>query len=258
MSDGKNIKGETAVTINSTVPSVQEAKAAVKPNDPIFALASNPDVDVQKINALIKMRYDEEDRQAARLFNKAMSLSQGQIQAVVKNRKNNHTNSEYADMGAIVQEVMPVYTSQGLSVSFREETPEKENNIKMTAVVRHKLGHVEYYSKEMPPDGVGTKGATTKTAIHARASSGTYIRRYLLGDIFNIPEISAEDLDGSNYEVITEEQVNQIEAFIADNNLDMARFKSVLRTSWKVDSIAEIPVSKFSKVMKKLQEKVAI
>ena len=258
MSDVKEIKeGETAVTINSTVPSVPEAKAAVKPNEQIIALASNPDVSIEKLEAFINLMNLVESREAEKEFKAAMSRVQSNIQAVIKNCKNSHTRSSYADIGAIRREVMPIYAAEGLSLSFSEDKPEKEKHVKVTAILSHRNGHDERYSKEMPYDGAGSQGNTNKTAIQAHASTLTYIKRYLMDDIFNIPQVDEKDIDGNSIVAyVSEEQHNEIDSFIVDNKIDKRAFIKYAKEAWGANNLGEIPAHKYKWVMSTLRKKV--
>ena len=89
-----------------------------------------------------------------------------------------------------------VYTSFGFSVSFNEGVAAHPAQVRICAEVLHKQGHKESYFYDVPLDGVGIKGSSFMTKIHAKASSTSYGRRYLMCMIWNIS--TGDDDDGNN------------------------------------------------------------
>lgn len=120
---------------------------------------------------------------------------QANIDAAVKTGYNPQTSSKYAKLEGVIEASKPAYTAQGFSVVFSEGVTEIEDHIRVCADVLHRDGHKESYHYDVPMGGIGIQGKVNMTAIHAKATSVTYGRRYLLCMIWNIP---TQDDDGNS------------------------------------------------------------
>lgn len=205
-------------------------------------MASSPEVDIDKVERLMALQFQMRDRENEAAFNMVMSEVQSEIGVVTKNKHNDQTNSKYADLGAIIEAITPVYTKKGLNLSF-DSGKENEGIIPIICYVSA-CGHTRTYHYDSPITDKGIKGTTMMTQAHARGSAVSYGRRYLQCMIFNIATI---DDDGnqasSNVPLITEEQANSIHSRIDDNDLGMERFIKWLKASLKVATIEDINVN---------------
>ncbi|KKL57409.1 hypothetical protein LCGC14_2235720, partial [marine sediment metagenome] len=122
------------------------------------------------------------------------AVVQANIDGAVKTARNPQTGSMYAKLEGVIEASKPAYTAQGFSVVFYEGETEKEGHIRVYADILHKDGHKETKYYDVPLGGVGIQGKVNMTAIHAKATSVTYGRRYLLCMIWNIP---TQDDDGN-------------------------------------------------------------
>lgn len=159
----------------------------------ITRAASNPDVDVDKMQQLMDMQFRLMDRQAEEAFNRALSECQSEIPVVVKGSDNQQTRSKYANLEAVNRAVVPVYTRHGFSLSFGTEPSSQEGHIRITCDVSHRDGHSRRYDYDLPYDLTGIKGQQNKTAIHASGSTTSYGRRYLTNLIFNVSTTDDDD-----------------------------------------------------------------
>lgn len=182
------------------VPTVQHGGAVAVANaGPLLTAlaraAADPATDMDKMERLFAMHQAmvKDEREAA--FNAAMSRAQGAMEAVVKNRRNDQTNSNYADLATINAAIKPIYTEHGFSISFDTADAPQEGYLRLVAILSHKDGHSRNYHLDMPPDDVGIKGSTNKTKVHATGSTNTYARRYLTCMAFNIT--TEDDNDGN-------------------------------------------------------------
>lgn len=155
--------------------------------------ASDPATDIEKMERLYAMHERECARQAEAQFNDAMARAQAKMLPVATNARNDQTNSKYAKLSAIVRAITPIYTAEGLSVSYDTEALDKA--LRTIAVVSHAAGHTRKFHMDLPLDNVGAKGNVNKTAVHATGSTNSYARRYLLCMIFNV---ATEDDDDAN------------------------------------------------------------
>lgn len=166
----------------------------------ITQAASNPATDIEKMERLFAMHQKMVAQEAEAAFNGAMARAQAGIQPIVNNSKNEFTKSAYADLSAINKIIVPLYTAEGLSISFDTETKNDADPIpagmqRTIAIVSHASGHSRRHHIDLPPDDVGSQGKVNKTGVQAAGSTNSYARRYLTRMIFNL---STEDDDDGN------------------------------------------------------------
>ena len=165
--------------------------------------AADPRMDVAKVERLFAMHKELQDREAAQAFADAISRAQSSILPVVKDRRNDHTKSSYATLAAIAEAVTPIYTAEGLAISFDTYSPARDSDlpelaagmVRVIALVSHRGGHVRKYHLDGALDDKGSAGNTNKTGIQAMGSTVSYLRRYLVCMIFNVA--TADDNDGN-------------------------------------------------------------
>lgn len=180
---------------------VIEAKHEPRPqSDALIAVidraAANPDIDVEKMERLLAMQERILDRNAEVAFNEAMRAAQEEMPKVLRNKRNDQTNSNYADLEKVNDIIVPVYVKHGFSLSFGTADTQLPGHIRITCLVSHVAGHSRPYFCDMPLDIAGIKGNQNKTPTHAHGSTMSYGRRYLTLLIFNIT-LTNEDNDGN-------------------------------------------------------------
>lgn len=166
----------------------------------ITTAASNPAMDLDKIERLFALHEKVVAREAEAAFNDAMAKAQAEIQPVVNNATNDHTRSSYAKLEQIDRAITPVHTKYGLSVSYDTETkndadPIPAGLLRTIAIVAHSGGHTRRYHIDLPPDEAGSQGKVNKTGVQARGSTNAYARRYLKLMAFNVSTF--DDKDGN-------------------------------------------------------------
>lgn len=161
----------------------------------IAEAASNPAIDVDKMERLWAMHEKLKNRADEEAFNAAMSRAQSEMGRVSADAANQQTRSTYATYAALDKAIRPIYTKHGFSISFNEGEGAPEGHARILAYVACG-GHTRTYKLDMPNDGKGAKGGDVMTKTHATGSAHTYGRRYLLKDIFNIA-IGENDDDGN-------------------------------------------------------------
>jgi hypothetical protein len=159
--------------------------------------AINPDFDVQKFGELLRMQREMEHDQARRAFNQAMAITQADMPPVVRSATNKHLGNKYAKLEDVDREMRPIYTAHGFSVRFGS-APAPEGYIRITCTVAHASGYFEENYLDAPTSAVGSQGGrTATTGVQAVGSAVTYLRRYLLGMVFNIV-LADDDDDGES------------------------------------------------------------
>lgn len=171
----------------------------------ITMAASNPAMDMDKIERLFAMHQKVLAQEAETKFNEAMARAQRNIVPVFANQTNEHTRSTYADLGAITKAIAPMYTAEGLSISFDSNrpimnadgkpiNPPPQGWFRTVAIVSHAAGHSRLHYIDLPSDETGIKGNSNKTAIQGVISMTTYGRRALTCMVFNV---AVTDDDGN-------------------------------------------------------------
>lgn len=158
--------------------------------------ASDPNVDVVKMEKLLDMQERVLLKQQEAEFFAALNACQRGMGRVAADCSNNQTRSKYASYAALDRALRPIYTDQGMSLSFDTETAERDGMIRVLCYVSHTNGFTKRYSVDMPADGKGAKGGDVMTKTHATGAAMSYGMRYLLKMIFNVA-IGEDDTDGN-------------------------------------------------------------
>ena len=213
------------------------------PAEMIMAAISDKS-DLDKIERLLEIQVKWEANEARKVYAKAFAIAQEGILSVVKTRSNSQTKSKYADLGDVIDSAKPVYTKEGFSVTFNEGDSPKEDHVRIIADVLHTAGHKESYHFDVPMDGKGIQGNANMTKIHAKASSVSYGRRYLMCMIWNIP--TADD-DGNTQilPTVSEQQLKALKDLIKAKGLD----ETMLLTYLKVESLENLLASEYMKAV---------
>ena len=136
----------------------------------IAQAARDPQVDVSKMDALLRMKREEEDRDAKRAFNRAFVACKREVGPVFRNKYNEQTKSRYADAAAVADVVDPIQERHGFSITFGTGHTDRPGYYLMVADLLHEEGHEKRYEAEIPEDKTGIKGTVNKTATHAFGS----------------------------------------------------------------------------------------
>lgn len=161
----------------------------------ISAAASNPQVDIEKMERLMAMHERMTARTAEAAFNDSMAAAQAEMTPISRDAVNPQTKSRYATYAQLDAELRPIYTKHGFSISFNTGTDAPEGHLRLLALVG-RGGHTRTYMLDMPSDGKGAKGGDVMTKTHATGAASTYGQRYLLKLIFNVA-VGELDNDGN-------------------------------------------------------------
>ncbi|MDQ5979564.1 MAG: hypothetical protein QG602_2539 [Verrucomicrobiota bacterium] len=238
------------VTTIERLPDVAPADA-----DSIMAVisraASDPTVNVDKLERLLGMYERITSKQAEQAFNDAMTAVQMEMRPIAADANNPQTRSKYASYLALDKVMRPIYTKHGLSLSFNTADGASDGYVRVTCEVA-RGGYSRIYHTDMPADGKGAKGGDVMTKTHAVGSAVTYGQRYLLKMIFNIAV--GEDDDGNRAgagPLISADQVADLQALLEEVKADKAKFLDWLN----VASLQEIPVRHYAPAVKALNDK---
>lgn len=226
----------------------------------IERVAMNPEVDVEKMKAILDMQERILDRQNQQAYALAMTHAQSEMPAIVQRAENKHTRSHYAKIGAVVAAITPVHTKHGLALSFSEGESDKEGHIRIICDISHESGYFVQRWVDVPIVTTGIDGKTNMTLMHGTGSAFTYGRRYATLLIFNLNTYDDNDGNGPVKEALTPLTEDQrdlilVELDAADEAVPGAKQKFF---EWMqesgFDSVAEIYASQFPKYLKAAKE----
>lgn len=217
--------------------------------------ATNPAVDIDKMERLFKMHGDVVARNARTAYAAALSLMQPDLPVIIERGKikiSNTNTQSYARWEDINEQTRPVLAKHGFALSFR--TGQIENKIVVTGVLSHKDGHSEETTMHLPIDNSGSKNA-----VQAVGSSTSYGKRYTAAALLNLTS-RGEDDDAKTAAggFINEDQIGELVALIEDiggNRKDA--LKAGFLKYMKVEAIADIPAGKFKDAIAALEAKRA-
>jgi len=233
---------------------IQESKETSNFVGAIEKMASNPDINVVKLEKIIDMQERILDRNAKQAFNAAMTRAQNRIKLVVAKSKNDQTHSNYAKLGDILRTTKPVYTEEGFGLMFYEEDSPKENHIRVAVDVMHTDGYTLTRHVDVAVQTKGIAGKPMMTQIHGEGSAFSYGRRYLTCLIFNIPIGDDDDGNAAGVEYISENQLAEIASLIDERDVNIKKFLAYI----KAESLETILAKDFNTVKTALESKKVV
>ena len=263
----KTAKKKVASKTGLAVAEAKSAALQVQPTQSqqmltlIGDAASNPDVDVDKMERLWEMKKEIDAKEAEDKFNKAMVRAQASMGNIAPDGENKHTRSKYAKFPTLNKILKPIYTSNGFSLSFNSLPSGNTDILLVACYVSHVDGHTRTYELPMPVSSKGAKGGDVMTPTHATGSGMSYAKRYLLLMIFNIAIGDDTDDDGNaaggmkSLPRISEHQQLTIHAMIEENGLNEARILNTLRTE-NCSGIADIREQAYDDVIGRLNHMI--
>ena len=221
--------------------------------------ATNPDVDIDKMERLLAMQERILERQAKQAFTEAKIAMRDKLPEIsmrgriIIRDKNNPNNivqeTPFARFEDIHAEVMPILSAHGFDLSFRNGLA-PDGKVRVTTILSHVDGHSEETFFDLPHDSTGSKNA-----VQAVGSATSYGKRYGTLSILNI-RVCGEDDDGEEAgrpATISNEQNVELGALAAEVNADMPKFLQFLG----VDKLSDLPAAQFDKAKNALEAKRA-
>lgn len=205
----------------------------------IITLAKDPSVDVSKLDALLKMQAQMEERQAKQEATQAFTRLSAALPRVKKNgtislgKGNAIAFAKWEDMDAVLR---PLLTQEGFTLSFNS-APREGGGLVITGELMHVSGHIRVATIPLPLDsGPG------RNNLQAVGSTLSYGKRYLAEMLCNIVREGSDD-DGvkGGLSFITPEQVTELEKLIEETGADPEKFLAAAGAA----HIGEIPQGAF-------------
>ncbi len=225
-------------------------------NDGILAViaraATDPNVDVDKMERLFAMQERVMARDAEQKFNEAMAAAQKNMPQIKRGGKNETTRSTYAELDAMSESMLPVIAKNGFALSFGTDVSPIPAHYRVTCDASHVAGHTRHYFADVPSDLTGMKGTQNKTSTHAFGSTLSYGRRYLKLLIFDVATTDDDGRAASSGEHITQMQLATLETLIDQTGTDRVRFCR----AYHINQVGEMPVAKFPEAFELLNQKL--
>jgi hypothetical protein len=243
----------------ATIPAVRrpiEGGSVADIGDSILSViaraASDPKVDVDKLERLLAMQERVLARDAEQAFNAALLAAQEEIKPIAKNRINPETKSKYADLMALADGLDPIMRKHGFSQSFGTTDCPVPDHYRVTCLMSHTAGHSRPYQVDVPLDNTGPKGSQNKTRTHGFGSALSYGRRYLKLLIGDVPTTDDDGRAAANRLTIDDAQIATIQNMASASGADTEKFCRY----FKIESVPELPQSRFSEAVARLSQKL--
>jgi ERF superfamily protein len=229
---------------------VQDSAASKSMLNFIAMAVERPDIDVEKLRALLDMQRGLLDDDAKAQFNRDFIAMQAVLPRIKKNgtleypvNKNDPDGpkrfvSNFAKWEDIDAGIRPVLGEHGFALSFSTTPrPGDGGGMFVTAILRHRAGHATETSIPVPLDTSGGKNN-----MQGYGSSLSYGKKYASFAALNIIT-EGEDDDGvrGGMEFITAEQVQELNDAIRDTGADFTNFCDTMG----VRGLTEIQVPAF-------------
>ena len=172
----------------------------------------------------------------------ALAKAQAEFENVERAGKNPHFNAKYAQLGAVVAEVRPKLTKQGIAC-IQSPTNGEQGEIGVTTRLAHASGQWIESTLYVSP---------TKFDAQGVGSVITYLRRYALLAMAGVApdDDDAEAGVGRGAQFITEQQAAELEKLADETGADKRRFCAYM----KVAHIREIPAKDYLKAERALRD----
>lgn len=203
----------------------------------IFHVARDPKLDVAKLDALMRMQFELEKRQAEKEAIEAFTRVSAKMPRVKKNgvidlgKGRAIPFAKWEDMDTVIR---PIITAEGFTLSFNS-APREGGGLTVTGELMHRSGHVRAASIPLPLDvGPG------RNSLQAVGSTLSYGKRYCAEQLLNIVR-EGDDDDGIKgaMRFATEEEVAELRALIEETMTNEERFCQM----FNVAHLGELPLT---------------
>lgn len=237
------------------LPTVQdELNAMDRENTTIINViaraASDPNVDIDKLERLLAMQERVIARDARAAYYDALAQLQPKLPVIqerggIKDRGGN-VQSTYALWEDVNEAIRPMLAEHGFALSFKVRRT--DNEITTTGVLSHREGHREETELSLPSDTSGSKNA-----VQAVGSSTSYGKRYTAFALLNITSTGEDDdgKAGGKGGTINAEQQETINGLCDAVKADKAAFCRYL----KVNSLRDLAAGEYDNAMNILKQK---
>ena len=152
-------------------------------------------IDVDKLEALLKVQMQWEANEAKKAYVVAMSAFKENPPEILKDKTVNYktqkgvTSYKHATLYNVTSKINTELSKHDMTASW--VTSQDNGSVKVTCKITHKMGHSEECCLSAPPDTTGSKNA-----IQAIASTVTYLERYTILALTGLATADQDD-DGA-------------------------------------------------------------
>lgn len=196
----------------------------VLPADPMVSMiervAMDPNVPIERLSALMDMQERQMNKAAEQSFNKAFAAAMAEMPDVPKSGTNVHLKSRYSTLDDLIRTTRPVLSRHGLSLNW--QTQIDGQNISVTAIVRHELGHNISTTLTGPRDN-----GKAMNALQGGGSTETYLKRYSGFSILGLSSGDEVDDDGEGVrqnETVSAEQFVKLRDKLEESGMEHRKF----------------------------------
>lgn len=178
------VETKNQVVVQDHQPITQPQNIDLSPEG-LIAKAIERGLDVGSLERLMAMRKELRAEKAKEAFDEAMANFQGECPVIKKKKNGGTTDSgvvayKYAPLEDIVDQVKPFIQKHGFSYAIKTEVT--NGRVKSTCIVKHKLGHSEDSTMDVP---MGTK-TRVMSEPQVVAATSTFSKRYAFINAFGI------------------------------------------------------------------------
>ncbi len=221
----------------------------------IMQIASNPDVDVDKMDKLFSMQERMMDRQNKMDYDEALARVQADMPRItqrgeIKN-KNGMVVANYMKYEDIDLEIRPRLQKEGFSL--KHDRKHIDGKMVVTTTLKHRSGHEESVEIPLPYD----KENALKSALQAAVGTFSVGKRVNVCSLLNIVQEGEDDAARmAEANAISDDQAAHIKSelqrlFEAGADIDTLRLLKFIGA----ETVEKIPAAKYDDVIKLLKRK---
>jgi hypothetical protein len=230
------------------LPAVSESAALLQV---IYRAATDPAVDVEKMERLLKMHREIQAQQAKVAYNAAFAEMQPKLPIITERGEikiRDVVQSRYAKFEDIIEVITPIISAHGFGLSFRLGRDGDRQTV--TGILSHRDGHDGETTLALPLDMSGSKNN-----VQGVGSTISYAKRYVTDALLNIVS-RGQDNDGQGSggdPTISDVQKAELVAMLQETKADVPKFLQYMA----VASLDEIKAANFNRARSALQAKKA-
>jgi hypothetical protein len=187
----------------------------------IATALERPEIDAQKLQALLQAQFMVEDWDAQRQFNAALHAAQQAMPRVAKNGtidRGGKGKIAFATWEDVDTALRPIMQQHGFSLSFTVNWKEGGGGI-VVGKLMHSAGHAQEYSLPLPSDqGAG------RNNLQTMGSMLSYGKRYIAEMAFIVRTGADDDGEMGGRSFISSEQKDELVALLQDTGADVPKF----------------------------------
>lgn len=197
---------------------------------------SDPNFDLEKMERLMKMQTEWDERHARKDFFQSLAKFQYECPTIEKNAKADFgagkTKYGFATLDQIVSQIKEPLKNCGLT--YRFDIKDVAGSTEVTCVITHVGGHSETTTMIAGSDSSGSKNA-----IQAKGSTMTYLQRYTLIGSLGITTADADDDGGKHPNGLADEVMLAIKVCNNRDELTMVwdRYPELQKNKTFIDAV---------------------